>query len=415
MNELFLEHRLTLSWEMKNDALVEKVSEEEGAGLRLIHDDKTTSYWSGSIATIIPRAIKRGLDYQNVPEFCEPALLLEPESLKATAENVKNLYSVFSECGLLEPEITFTHNIQQIQVTTPNLTAPISDLRVISRLILRAIAQTDRRQVIHLDVLNPEYPLNINTDNMFSLTHTFRKRALEKANTTRMPGDINTFVLSSGEVGILVHEVGHLFEGDQPGIAAWLDRKVGSTLVTLVDDPTMPGLAGSMKIDDEGQICSKTTLLAEGRLINLAHCTDSTTKGSTRTAHARRESYKHLPLPRLSNTYLAPGQSRAVDIVANTKRGVYVAEFAHCRLEPRSRCVQGMISLGYLIENGILTQPCSGPFNFSVRDFLQSIDAVADDLQVISGKGLCGKRGQIVPVGYGLPTVRLQGLKPLQS
>lgn len=410
--ELFLEDRLTLAWELRGGSLVEKTDLEVGAGLRVEEDDRrTTRYVCGPIDTVLPQAAALGMDCPGGSTRDAFASHRAPEARAAAADYARSVYAALAETGLLEPEVTFTCAVQNVEIAATGLPGPVADTRSTTRLMLRAVAQVGNRQSVHLDVLDPGYPPPLDAPAIASMVRAFHERAMTKVQVAAMPGGIDTFVLAPGETGILFHEIGHLFEGDQPGIAGWLGRKIGSPLVRLVDDPTRPGLPGSMAFDDEGRACSATAMIEDGCLVRLAHCRDTCDERESHTAHARRQSFRHLPLPRLSNTYLSPGSDNAADVLADTQRGVYVAEIAHCRLEPRSRRVQAVVSLGYVIEDGKRGQPCSGPFNFGVRDFLLAIDAVAGDLQFTTGKGICGKQGQFVPVGYGQPTIRLCGLK----
>jgi len=414
MTELFLENKHSRYWEMRNGLFVKRSETLHGAGLRQhATNDVMVTYQCGPFHQILPLARQHGLKGLGDCDFVANDAL-QPEIDEATSAYVQKLYSLFSKSDLIDPEISLSSCVQRIRVVSPQRTDPAEDIRQSSRLLIRVIAQVEKRQLVHLDVVSPSIPPDPDENRMWSIFNDFRSRALEKLRATLNPiQNMQTYILSPGEVGILFHEMGHTFEGDLPRIEGWLGRKVSAEAVTLIDDPLWPNLPGSMKIDDEGNPCTTTHLIQDGYLVSLAHSSDSAKNSGPQTAHARRESYRNLPLPRLSNTYLAPGKNSPAEILSDTDQGVYVVEIANCALEPRSRRISSTISLGYRIEDGeITTTPCTGSFNFRVRHFLEAIDCVGNDLALIAGKGLCGKQNQFVSVGYGQPTVRVSGIKP---
>lgn len=231
--------------------------------------------------------------------------------------------------------------------------------------------------------------------------------------TGRMP-----IVLGPSGGGLLIHEAcGHGLEADglargSSVFATCFGRAVGSPLITVIDDPTLVQRYGSYGIDDEGQTAAATTLLNEGRLVGALtdreHALGLAT-ACARSANARRESYAHPPIPRMSNTYIAPQGSVPTSIIASVDNGVYIASLKGGDVNIASGDFAFAASEAYLIEGGQVTSPLAGLTVLgNGATALDSATAVGDDLEFT--QALCGKDGQWVPVSYGSPTIRLDGL-----
>jgi TldD protein len=180
--------------------------------------------------------------------------------------------------------------------------------------------------------------------------------------------------------------------------------------VVAYDDGSLPGEWGTDAIDDEGTPSQSTRVLDEGRLcFYLYDLTRARKDGSRSTGNGRRQSFRHLPIPRMTNTYIAPGAAAPEDIIGDVKRGFFAKSFAGGQVEPATGNFVFGVSEGYLIENGKVTAPLKGVTLLgNGLDVLQKIDAVGNDLAFKSG--FCGKDGQQVPVGTGQPTVRISAL-----
>lgn len=224
-------------------------------------------------------------------------------------------------------------------------------------------------------------------------------------------------VFGPGANGVLFHEsCGHGMEADiiEKGsvFAGKMGQKVASPLVTLVDDGTLPGYPGSFEFDDEGTPSQKTTLIDRGTLINYLHSSITARKAKTGlTGSARRESYRYPPIPRMRNTYIMGGETAPDDIILQTKRGLYAAiPGGGGQVDVITGQFITAIKLGYLIENGQLTYPVRGASIVGRGiEALQNIDMVGHDLEIVKSAGRCGKLQQ-VPVGVGMPTVRVKTL-----
>lgn len=222
-------------------------------------------------------------------------------------------------------------------------------------------------------------------------------------------------VLGSGWPGVLLHEaVGHGLEGDfnRKGSSAFsgkLGQKVASELVTVVDDGCMLDRRGSLSIDDEGTPTQKTVLIENGILTGyMQDKLNARLMGMAPTGNGRRESYAHLPMPRMTNTYMLAGLSDPEEIIGSVKNGIYAPNFGGGQVDITSGKFVFSASEAYLIENGKITQPIKGATLIgNGPESMQQISMVGNDLALDKGVGVCGKDGQSVPVGVGQPTLKL--------
>jgi TldD protein len=239
------------------------------------------------------------------------------------------------------------------------------------------------------------------------------RRALTMLEARPAPAGRMPVVVGNGFGGVLFHEAtGHGLESDavqkQASVyAGRLGERLAGTLLTAYDDGTMSGEWGTDAIDDEGTPCQATRVIEEGELgFFLYDLTRARKDGRPSTGNGRRQSFRHLPIPRMTNTYIAPGGATRDEIIGDVERGLYAVSFAGGQVEPATGDFVFGVSEGYLIENGRVTAPVRGATLIgNSLDVLRAIDAVGDDLRMKSG--FCGKDGQQVPVGTGQPTVRI--------
>jgi TldD protein len=242
--------------------------------------------------------------------------------------------------------------------------------------------------------------------------------ALVNLEAVAAPAGTMPVVLGSGWPGVLLHEaVGHGLEGDfnRRGTSTFSGRtgeQVASSLCTVVDDGTLANLRGSLNIDDEGEASQYTTLIENGRLVAyMQDKQNARLMGTQSTGNGRRESYAHLPMPRMTNTYMLPGEHKAEEIIASVEKGIYAVNFGGGQVDITSGKFVFSTSEAYLIENGKVTQPVKGATLIgNGPEVMQRISMVADDLELDSGVGNCGKEGQSVPVGVGQPTLKVDAL-----
>ena len=244
------------------------------------------------------------------------------------------------------------------------------------------------------------------------------RQALVNLDAEEAPAGSMTVVLGSGWPGILMHEaIGHGLEGDfnRKGTSAFSGRvgeKVASPLCTVVDDGTLPGQRGSLTIDDEGTPTASTTLIENGVLKGyMQDKLNARLMGVSPTGNGRRESYQHLPMPRMTNTYMLAGPHDPEEIIRSVKKGLYARNFGGGQVDITSGKFVFSASEAYLIENGQLTRPIKGATLIgNGPDVLTRVSMVGNDLALDTGVGTCGKDGQSVPVGVGQPTLKVDSL-----
>ncbi|HEY2991233.1 MAG TPA: metalloprotease TldD [Methylomirabilota bacterium] len=244
------------------------------------------------------------------------------------------------------------------------------------------------------------------------------RQAILKLRAVDAPAGAMTVVLGPGWPGILLHEaIGHGLEGDfnRKGVSAFagrLGQKVASELVTVVDDGTIPNRRGSLNVDDEGTPTGRTVLIDKGVLTGyMQDRLNSRLMKMTPTGNGRRESFAHPPMPRMTNTFMLAGQEDPGDILRSVERGLYAVAFGGGQVDITSGKFVFSASEAYLIENGKVTAPVKGATLIgNGPDALTRVSRVGHDLQLDEGVGTCGKEGQSVPVGVGLPTIRIDGM-----
>jgi TldD protein len=243
-------------------------------------------------------------------------------------------------------------------------------------------------------------------------------QALVNLEAVAAPAGTMTVVLGPGWPGILIHEaIGHGLEGDfnRKGTSAFSNRigeRIGSPEVSIVDDGTLANRRGSLTIDDEGTPASCTTLIENGILKNyMQDKQNARLMGMQATGNGRRESYAHLPMPRMTNTYMLAGKHHPDEIIASVRKGIYATQFGGGQVDITNGKFVFSASEAWLIEDGKLTSPIKGATLIgNGPDVLNRVSMVGNDMQLDSGIGTCGKDGQSVPVGVGQPTIRIDDL-----
>jgi TldD protein len=232
------------------------------------------------------------------------------------------------------------------------------------------------------------------------------------------PAGTMTVVLGAGWPGILLHEaIGHGLEGDfnRKGSSAFAGRvgqRVAARGVTVVDDGTIPDRRGSLSVDDEGNPTRRTVLIEDGILQGYLQDTlNARLMGVEPTGNGRRESFAHLPIPRMTNTYMLNGDKSPEEIIRSVKKGLYAANFGGGQVDITSGKFVFSTAEAYLIENGRVTRPVRGATLIgNGPDVLTRVSMIGNDLALDPGVGTCGKEGQSIPVGVGQPTLRVDGL-----
>jgi len=242
--------------------------------------------------------------------------------------------------------------------------------------------------------------------------------ALTNLQARPAPAGELTVVLGPGWPGVLLHEaIGHGLEGDfnRKGSSAFSGRigqRVAAKGVTVLDDGTLSDRRGSLNIDDEGQTTQRNVLIEDGILKGYMQDAMNARLMKVRpTGNGRRESYAHVPMPRMTNTYMLGGKTRPEEIVASIKRGLYATNFGGGQVDITSGKFVFSASEAFWVENGKIQYPVKGATLVgNGPDALTRVSMIGDDMRLDSGVGTCGKEGQSVPVGVGQPTLRIDGL-----
>ena len=239
--------------------------------------------------------------------------------------------------------------------------------------------------------------------------------ALRNLEARPAPAGPMPVVLGPGWPAVLLHEaVGHGLEGDfnrkeASSFARCMGEQIASPQCTVVDDGTLADRRGSLNMDDEGTPTQATTLIEDGRLVNyMQDKLNARLMGQRSTGNCRRESYAHLPMPRMTNTYMLPGDFSREQMIAETRKGIYAAHFNGGQVDITSGQFVFVMDEAWLIENGRLTTPVKGATLIgSGPQVMQNITMVGDDFALDGGIGTCGKEGQSVPVGVGQPSLKI--------
>jgi TldD protein len=296
----------------------------------------------------------------------------------------------------------------------------VADIRPLTRMSVTVIMEENgkREQGSTGGGARTDYSYFLDQDMALEYGKEAVRQAIVNLESIEAPAGTMTVVLGPGWPGILLHEaIGHGLEGDfnRKGTSAFsgkVGERVASELCTVVDDGTLPDRRGSLTIDDEGVPTEKTTLIEKGILKGyMQDKLNARLMGVNVTGNGRRESYAHLPMPRMTNTYMLPGSHDPEEIVKSVKKGLYAKNFGGGQVDITSGKFVFSASEAYLIEDGKITRPVKGATLIgNGPDVLTKVSMVGNDLELDPGVGTCGKEGQSVPVGVGQPTLKIDGL-----
>jgi TldD protein len=296
----------------------------------------------------------------------------------------------------------------------------VADILPLVRINIQVMASDGSSREIGYQGAGGRYDLEILRDpaRWQPLVDEAVRTALLNLDAKPCPAGSMDVVLGPGWPGILLHEaIGHGLEGDfnRKKTSAFSDKlgqRVAAEGVTVVDDGTLPGRRGSLNVDDEGTPTRRNVLIENGILVGyMQDRLNAGLMGVAPTGNGRRESYAHLPLPRMTNTFMLAGQDDPEEILKSVKNGLYAVSFAGGQVDITSGKFVFSASEAYLIENGQIGAPVKGATIIgNGPDVLTRVSRIGHDLALDQGVGTCGKDGQGVPVGVGLPTIRIDGL-----
>ena len=425
------------SWSLEDGIVKDGAhSIEQGVGVRAISGEKTGFAYSDEIllpaltrASDMARAIakqggRNGLKAwsPHAPQRLYPAL--DPLPTLADADKVKLLEQVDAEARRADPRVkqvmvslAATQDTVLVAASDGTLAA---DVRPLVRFNVSVIVEQDgrREQGYAGGGGRFSYGYFLESGRALGFAREAVRQALVNLGAAPAPAGTMTVVLGPGWPGILLHEaIGHGLEGDfnRKGTSAFSGRvgqKVASELCTVVDDGTLKDRRGSLNVDDEGTPSQCTTLIEKGILKGyMQDKLNARLMGVAPTGNGRRESFAHLPMPRMTNTYMLPGPHDPQEIIQSVKNGLYAVNFGGGQVDITNGKFVFSASEAYLIEDGKVTRPVRGASLIgNGPDVLTRVSMVGNDLKLDEGVGTCGKEGQSVPVGVGQPTLRIDGI-----
>jgi TldD protein len=410
---------------------------DRGVGVRAVSGDKTGYAYSDDI--LLP-AMQRAADAARSIAFTavkatHPARIagapvnryapLNPIEEMSKQEKIALLEAIDQEARRLDPRViqvnaslTGCYEVIMIAGMQGQMTA---DVRPLVSIQVSVIVEdkTGRREAARSGGGGRvAYSYFLEKERALSYAREAVREALVALEAREAPAGTMPVVLAPGWPGVLLHEaVGHGLEGDfnRKGLSAFSDRlgqQVAAKGVTVVDDGTLKDRRGSLTIDDEGTPAQCTTLIEDGVLVNyMQDKLNAKLMGMQSTGNCRRESYAHLPMPRMTNTYMLAGKYDPDEIIKSVKRGLYAVNFGGGQVDITSGQFVFSASEAYLIENGKITKPVKGATLIgNGPEVMKKISMVGNDLSLDSGIGVCGKDGQSVPVGVGQPTLKIDAL-----
>ncbi len=425
------------SWSLEGGIVKEgSHSIEHGAGVRVVSGDKTGFAYSDRIelpilleaAHNVKAIVRQGQQAQrrieapkSWPQLYQPANPLKSLDDQQKIDLLKRVDVETRKLDSRIEEVMVSLIAAYDQVLVANQDGSlVADIRPLVRMNVSVImVEYGRREQGSMGGGGrSDYSYFLENDRAFEYGREAVRQALVNLQAEEAPAGNMTVVLGSGWPGILLHEaIGHGLEGDfnRKGTSAFSGRvgeRVASSLCTVVDDGTLPGRRGSLSIDDEGTPTENTVLIENGILQGyMQDKLNARLMGVKPTGNGRRESYAHLPMPRMTNTYMLPGASDPEEIIRSVKKGLYARNFGGGQVDITSGKFVFSASEAYLIENGKITRPVKGATLIgNGPDVLTKVSMVGNDLQLDSGVGTCGKDGQSVPVGVGQPTLKIDGL-----
>lgn len=435
--DLYFQYTRSEGWSLEEGIVkTGSFSIEQGVGVRAISGEKTAFAYSDTLspdallssAHVVRTIGRQGagqhrLVNRQLPNRHNLYSSIDPVSTLSAPEKVALLERIEAMARAADPHIIQVmaglgaeYDVIMVAGSDGRLAA---DIRPLVRLSLTVIAERNGRREMGHGGGGGRYGLEYFTDDVLrSYVQRATHEALTNLEARPAPAGEMTVVLGSGWPGILLHEaVGHGLEGDfnrkeSSVFSGRIGERVASPGVTVIDDGTLQGRRGSLNIDDEGNPTQRTVLIEDGILRGyMQDSMNARLMGMPVTGNGRRESYAHLPMPRMTNTYMLAGQTPPEEIIASVKKGLYAVNFGGGQVDITSGKFVFSASEAYMIENGKVTYPVKGATLIgNGPDAMNRVSLIGNDLQLDSGVGTCGKEGQSVPVGVGMPTVRMDGL-----
>jgi TldD protein len=431
--ELYFEYDIANSVRMEEDII--KNSTEHighGVGIRVIKGDQTGYGYTSDLnfnkikqAALIAASIASANNQTKVTGLDENIKthlvydLNEPLSNTKLTIKIDLIKEAYEAAQKTDPRITkietvFTDSIQYITIANSEGLI-VSDVRPQVRLFVRAVAEEKGNRNSGFSSDGGCVGLNFFTNKKTpaEIGREAAKEAVTLLSAVDPPAGEQVVVLGATQSGVMIHEaVGHPLEADGNWkktsiMCERLGEMVASTNVTIYDDPTIPHFRGSQFIDDEGTETQKSILIEDGKLVGFLHDRLSAKMMNMKTnGHGRRESYQHNPVPRMSNTVLARGDTDPEEIIRSVNKGFYAHSYQGGQVQDSGKFTFS-VNLGYMIENGKLTHPVKNATLIGTNiQILNDVDMIGNDMGFFLGT--CGKEGQSAPVTSGTPTIKIR-------
>ncbi|MEO7065133.1 MAG: metalloprotease TldD [Dokdonella sp.] len=435
--DLYFQHSRSESW-MLEDGIVKdgNHSIEQGVGVRALSGEKAGFAYSDEI--VLPTLLEaagsaRAIAHAGVNGIGTPLAIssgsalypaIDPIDTLSSEAKIAVLREVDAACRAIDPRVkqvivSIAATIDTILIAASDGTLA-ADVRPLVRMNVQVIVEQNGRRESGSSGGGGRYgfPELLENGRALGFAREAVRVALVNLDAVAAPAGTMPVVLGPGWPGVLLHEaIGHGFEGDfnrkeTSAFAGMLGKKVAADGVTVVDDGTLAGRRGSLSIDDEGTPSNCTVLIENGVMKGyMQDKLNARLMGARSTGNGRRESFAHLPMPRMTNTYMLPGQRDPGEIIASVKCGLYAVNFGGGQVDITNGKFTFSASEAYLIEDGKITRPVKGATLIgSGAEVLKRVSMIGNDLKLDEGVGVCGKDGQSVPVGVGQPTLRIDSM-----
>jgi TldD protein len=435
--DLYFQHSRSESW-MLEDGIVKDGNHaiEQGVGVRALCGEKAGFAYSDEI--VLPALLEaagsaRAIAQAGANGVGKPLAIasgralypaIDPIDSMSSEAKIAVLREVDAACRAADPRVkqvivSVAATLDTVLIAHSDGTLA-ADVRPLVRMNVQVIAEQGGRRESGSSGGGGRYGFPELLENGRAQAYAREAVRVALVNLESVPAPAGTMpvVLGPGWPGVLLHEaIGHGFEGDfnrkeTSAFAGMLGQKIAADDVTVVDDGTLPGRRGSLSIDDEGTPTNCTVLVENGVMKGyMQDKLNARLMGMQATGNGRRESFAHLPMPRMTNTYMLPGTRDPGEIIASVKRGLYAVNFGGGQVDITNGKFTFSASEAYLIEDGRVTRPVRGATLIgSGAEVLKRVSLIGNDLKLDEGVGVCGKDGQSVPVGVGQPTLRIDAM-----
>ncbi len=434
--DLYFQYSRSESWGLEEGQVKSgNFSIDQGVGVRAVSGEKTAFAYSDDISlSALQAAAKASKSIANqggkqsashlIARSSVPLYLGQDPIASLSAEKkVKLLERLEAYARKTDPRVKqVTASIAgeyEVVMVARHDGVMAADVRPLVRLSINVIAEHNGRREQGSSGGGGRFDYSYFTDEVLQdYAQKAVHQALVNLDARPAPAGSMTVVLGAGWPGILLHEaIGHGLEGDfnRKGSSAFsnkIGQQVAARGITIVDDGTLANRRGSLSMDDEGNPTNRTVLIEDGILRGYIQDTlNARLMKMPITGNARRESYAHIPMPRMTNTYMLNGTAAPEEIIKSVKRGLYAANFAGGQVDITSGKFVFSAAEAYMIEDGKITYPVKGATLIgNGPDVLKRVSMIGNDMALDSGVGTCGKEGQSVPVGVGQPTLKIDAL-----